>query len=421
MTTFNLVTSNSGTGFTLNVTVCNLLPDILIQDFIVLHASVPVPANQYNKLSQTSIQYVGSSIGTTAIEVRRRTPVSQIIIENPAFLQRLSSARYNQQLDRIQRYLEEVDLNGSGPGAIVSSPAPINTPFGVSWSSDTFFSATRKAIYDQVITLAPTASPTFTGTPTFTGIPTAPTPSPGDNTFKVATTAFVQAALSSYNATLLNTANTWSLAQIFTTAPIFNGGGSFNNAAPVFNAGATFPSGATFNAGATFNTTSPTAPTPVFTDVTLKVANTTFVSTSNRPYLFASRTSNQSLAHASFVTILWNTVTTDTSAAYNSSTGEFTVPVNLGGVYYINASVGLAVSVQIVLLYVYVNGTLARVVSDVRSTVDQLLNVSGGCLLPLSVGDIVTIRIYQSNTSFSSVNTSGAVTSSYFNLFRIRV
>jgi hypothetical protein len=41
-------------------------------------------------------------------------------------------------------------------------------------------------------TRAPLASPTFTGTPA------APTPSPGDNTTKLATTAFVQAATGAY-------------------------------------------------------------------------------------------------------------------------------------------------------------------------------------------------------------------------------
>jgi len=191
MPTSNLITSNSGTGFTLNVTVCNLLPDILIKDFIVLHAGTPVPAADYNKLSQTSIQYVGSSIGTTAIEVRRRTPVDKIIIENPGFLQRLSSARYNQQLDRIQRYLEEVDLNGSGPGSVVSSPAPVNSPFGVGWASDTFFSATRKAIYDYVVTLATLVSPTFTGTVA------VPNTSVGDSTTKPINTVSLLAQIAS--------------------------------------------------------------------------------------------------------------------------------------------------------------------------------------------------------------------------------
>ena len=60
----------------------------------------------------------------------------------------------------------------------------------VSSSSDNSHYPTAKAVYDSVKNLAPTASPALTGTPT------APTASAGTNTTQIATTAFVQAAVS---------------------------------------------------------------------------------------------------------------------------------------------------------------------------------------------------------------------------------
>lgn len=79
----------------------------------------------------------------------------------------------------------------------LSSEATTRATADTTLQSNINAEATARANADAL--LAPKASPTFTGTPA------APTPSPGDNTTKLATTAFVAQAISVINASLVIT------------------------------------------------------------------------------------------------------------------------------------------------------------------------------------------------------------------------
>lgn len=77
-----------------------------------------------------------------------------------------------------------------------------DTAYAGSWDGVTGVAPSKNAVYDQMETKAPLASPVFTGNPT------APTPSPGDNDTSVATTAFATAADAVVDAAALHKAGT---------------------------------------------------------------------------------------------------------------------------------------------------------------------------------------------------------------------
>jgi len=79
--------------------------------------------------------------------------------------------------------------------------------YGVGWNASLEV-PTKNAVYDKVETLAPLASPTFTGTPTLPTGTIATTQSVGDSSTKVATTAFFQANNIVLGATTATTSGT---------------------------------------------------------------------------------------------------------------------------------------------------------------------------------------------------------------------
>ncbi len=85
--------------------------------------------------------------------------------------------------------------NKLGTGAIS------DIAFAASWDGVTTIAPSKNAVYDQLVLLAPLASPSFTGTPL------APTAAPATNTTQIATTAFVGAAISSAQAGAITVAN----------------------------------------------------------------------------------------------------------------------------------------------------------------------------------------------------------------------
>lgn len=227
MATAPVVVTRTGTGWTVDVTAANLSPDLTLKDFIVFHGSPASLANNadYAKTSQTVLTYSGSSLAlNTPVEVRRRTPETPIQIIS--YAQRFSSGDFNNEIDRITRRAEEYTLFGIGPGSILTTATPLDTPFGVSWNGNIVNPPTMNAVYDEMILKAPLASPAFTG------VPTAPTASLATNNTQLATTAFVQGNLASYaplaSPTLTGTptaptaSTTTDSTQIATTAHVKN-------------------------------------------------------------------------------------------------------------------------------------------------------------------------------------------------------
>lgn len=205
MSTANVIVARAGTGFTIDVTACDLLDDLTVKDFLVLHNSGQVSNALYTKTSPTLLTYTGASIPPTTVEVRRKTPNN--VVQEVNYADRFSSDLWNKELDRIIRWREEADLNGVGFSSIVSAPIPKDDVYSAAWDGDVSFPATRNVLYDKFELMdglkANLASPTFTGTPV------APTPGTADNSTRIATTAYVKNNLTSY-ATLVSPALTGS-------------------------------------------------------------------------------------------------------------------------------------------------------------------------------------------------------------------
>lgn len=189
MPTSPVTTSVSGGTFTVNVTACNLDPDLTIRDFLVLeNGTLTVNPNSYTKATPTSLQYSGPTLATTTLEVRRNTPRAVITTVLPAT--KIRSTDWNREFDRRVRIQEEVDLYGAGGGFTVR--LPINDAYSAAWATDTLFSPTRQALYNQMQTYISSVSPALTGTPT------VPTQLTTDNSTAIANTAYVKNNLTSY-------------------------------------------------------------------------------------------------------------------------------------------------------------------------------------------------------------------------------
>lgn len=183
----------SPTGFTVNVTACNLNSNLSEKDFVVLvNGNVNANTN-WNKTNQTTLTYVGGALTPgVSLVVQRKTPPN--LLKLATFGSRISSAEYNDELERRARIDYEIALNGAGGGGGGGGGGlpPLDDPFGASWNGDVTYSATRNALYDHIVGLAPLNAPAFTGNPTAT------TQTLTDNSTRLATTAFVQGNLATY-------------------------------------------------------------------------------------------------------------------------------------------------------------------------------------------------------------------------------
>ncbi len=192
MATNNVTVLRTGTGWTVDVTPCNLLADLTIKDFKVIIGGSTVANNaDFAKTSQTVLTYSGAALAVnTSVEVRRSTPtVPYQVIQ---YAQRFSSGDYNTEVDRLYRKMEEYELNGVGAGSLVTVATPVDAAFGIAWDGDTLKPPSRNSVYDDLI-LRP-----YNANPAFTGVPTAPTAATATNTTQIATTAYVKNNLVNY-------------------------------------------------------------------------------------------------------------------------------------------------------------------------------------------------------------------------------
>jgi len=110
----------------------------------------------------------------------------------------------------------------------------------------------------------------------------------------------------------------------------------------------------------------------------------------NTPAFSAFLSTDQALSAAT-QKIICNNEIFDTDSAYNTSTGEFTIPTGEGGKYFINANVVIDVTTQLA-NYIYVNGSREAMGQRVIAGNARGLGIS--CILNLSAGDVVTYYIY---------------------------
>lgn len=183
LSTANVTDTKSGTGWTIDVTACNLLSDLSIKDFIVLIAGTLEPNSNITKTSQTVLTYNGTSIASSTVEVRRVTPQDRF--QEIAFSSKFSSTVYNEEVDRIIRRSYEYTLNGIGPGSTATIQTPLDDVYSATWNGDTIRPATRNALYDKIELLGDLAD-----NEAITGNWTAPTQADANNTTRLATTAY---------------------------------------------------------------------------------------------------------------------------------------------------------------------------------------------------------------------------------------
>jgi len=189
--TQNVTTTQSGTGWTVDVTPCNLDPDTTIKDFRVLFDGTLQSNSDFNKNSQTQIEYTGSSISSTTVEIRRVTPPDRI--QEVSFGAKFSSALWEAELNRQSKIAHELELNGALGGNTFTAPGIKDDAFGSGWNGDTSNGASRNALFDEITLRAPKQSPTIDnlGLTAIAGNNTAPTVGISNDNNIIATTAFV--------------------------------------------------------------------------------------------------------------------------------------------------------------------------------------------------------------------------------------
>jgi len=137
----------------------------------------------------------------------------------------------------------------------------------------------------------------------------------------------------------------------------------------------------------------------------------------NTPNFSVYRSSNQTIANATTTTVIYNTKLFDTASAYNTSTGEFTVPSGQAGKYFFTAQVqwNTLADFDLTLIDIAKNGTRA-VYGDINP--NRYYNtISVNLLLELAVSDVVTIRVAQE--SGGSIDINGESYRCYFTGFKI--
>lgn len=102
--------TKSGTGWTIDVTDCNLTTDLTVKDFLFTFDGGASFENNtdFTKLSATSIQYDGASIASSTVTVYRDTPVTRI--QEVTYGDRMTSDLWEDEFNRVHRILAEVGI-----------------------------------------------------------------------------------------------------------------------------------------------------------------------------------------------------------------------------------------------------------------------------------------------------------------------
>ena len=105
-TTATVTTTQTGSGWSVDVTALNLDPDLSIKDFRVVIDNVIQNLADYTKTSVTTIQYSGAALPVdTVLIFFRFTDVDRVYC--PDFGDRLQSSAYNEEFDKIHKLINE--------------------------------------------------------------------------------------------------------------------------------------------------------------------------------------------------------------------------------------------------------------------------------------------------------------------------
>ena len=128
-------------------------------------------------------------------------------------------------------------------------------------------------------------------------------------------------------------------------------------------------------------------------------------SAANAPAFNVFKDSATSVADTTFTQLVFNQENFDTDSAYNTSTGFFTVPTNLGGKYFIYATSGLNnVTPQRCLITIEKNSSTGILVTEFGSGSPYGRATASG-VVSLSAGDTLRVLIYQNGGGSSNTLT----------------
>ena len=146
------------------------------------------------------------------------------------------------------------------------------------------------------------------------------------------------------------------------------------------------------------------------------------ISTSNRPNCYAIRlTTNQSIPHSAWTTLLYNSKTNDVNNIYNASTGVITIPTGGDDLYGVNAGFLLDANAMTLGLGIWKAGVeIARLFTNQSST-DTGNGGAGFATINLVAGDAFTIQLIQINSTSAARNFTPNASLSYLSVFRLNV
>ena len=143
----------------------------------------------------------------------------------------------------------------------------------------------------------------------------------------------------------------------------------------------------------------------------------------NTPSFAAKVSGNTALTADVEATIVFNSEDHDTDGAYNTSTGEFTVPSGKGGRYFISVNFGVDDPGEvgdIIRLRVFKNGTPMNGFrgQNVQAHTNFILTTSVSGTVTLAAGDVIKCMAY-TNSNVGDANIE--VECTYFSMFRLSI
>ncbi len=137
---------------------------------------------------------------------------------------------------------------------------------------------------------------------------------------------------------------------------------------------------------------------------TIKRIDYSLIKGVNTPAFHAYRSGNQSISHATYTDVVFNTEYFDTDSAFDTSTGVFTVPSGEGGKYLFTFQVrrGDWHSDRFIGAF-EVGGSDRLYVEDAGDAAHNFASASTSMIFDLSAGDTVNVEIYHNNGSAQNI------------------
>lgn len=107
-----VINTESGTGWTVDVTACNLDADLTLKDFTVTFDGVTADNADFTKASVTMLTYSGAALGSpTEVVITRNTPNERVYCVT--YGDRLQSSTYEAEFNRVHKLINENEIGGA--------------------------------------------------------------------------------------------------------------------------------------------------------------------------------------------------------------------------------------------------------------------------------------------------------------------